>query len=78
LFNFLLEINHKSLIKPIYKQSSSKTEYSGPDLMEFYPEDLIKEYPEIEVEPVKAPKIQTMKSSLKVTNNPINNYFEWN
>ncbi len=46
--------------------------------MEFYPEDLIKEYPEIEVEPVKAPKIQTMKSSLKVTNNPINNYFEWN
>jgi hypothetical protein len=46
--------------------------------MEFYPEDLIKEYPEVEIEPAKAPKSTTIKASMTVANDPIDKYFNWN
>lgn len=46
--------------------------------MEFYPDDLIKEYPEIEIEPLKTQKLHTMKAAVGVANSPLNNYFKWN
>jgi hypothetical protein len=46
--------------------------------MEFYPEDLIKEYPEVEIEPMKAQKFTTIGASMKLANDPIEKYFKWN
>jgi hypothetical protein len=65
-------------VKQAPRSNSLKSDVSAPDLMDFYPDDLIKEYPEIEIDPIKPPKVQTMKAAMYVTNNPINNYFKWN
>ncbi len=65
-------------MKSSLKYNTAKPETTGPDLMEFYPENLIKEYPEIEIDIVKPSKIKTMKAAINLTNNPINNYFKWN
>ena len=46
--------------------------------MEFYPEDLIKEFPEVELEPVKPVKYLTIKASQNLVDEPINKYFNWN
>ena len=43
--------------------------------MEFYPNDLIKEYAEIDIEPCKHIKYSTIKASNNLTNDPINKYF---
>jgi hypothetical protein len=46
--------------------------------MEFYPDDLIKEFPEVELDPVKPAKFTTIKASHNLANEPINKYFKWN
>jgi hypothetical protein len=46
--------------------------------MEFYPNDLYKEYPEVEIESIKTNKIQTINTSNNIISNPIENYFKWN
>ncbi len=71
-----LELKNRPKVKPQInpKQNSQK----APDLMEFYPEDLIKEYPEVELEPAKQQKFATVKASMTVANDPIDKYFKWN
>ena len=46
--------------------------------MEFYPDDLIKEYNEVEIDLVKQTKFTTTKASINLMNDPINKYFKWN
>jgi hypothetical protein len=46
--------------------------------MEFYPYDLIKEYAEVDIEPIRQSKFSTIKASTNLTNDPINKYFYWN
>jgi hypothetical protein len=46
--------------------------------MEFYPNDLIKEYPAIEIEYQKPSKVSTAQTSTNIVQNPIENYFKWN
>jgi hypothetical protein len=46
--------------------------------MEFYPNDLYKEYPEVDIECIKTNKTQTINASNNLISNPIDNYFKWN
>ncbi len=46
--------------------------------MEFYPPDLIKEYPEVELEPQKKAKPTTIKASDFIIYDAAQNFFKWN
>lgn len=46
--------------------------------MEFYPNDLVKEFPEVELDQMKQNKLTTLKSSNNFSNDPIEKYFKWN
>lgn len=46
--------------------------------MEYYPNDLFKEYSEVEIESIKNTKIQTISASQNIIYNPIENHFKWN
>ena len=70
-----LETKQHHRLKPQLRASSSQ---KPPDLMEFYPNDLIKEFPEINVDLVKPQKQVTFKASLALINDPIDKYFKWN
>ena len=49
-----------------------------PDIMEYFPADLYKEHPGVEIENVKVSKPQTIKASTQIIEQPINSYFKWN
>lgn len=70
-----LEIKNRPRVKP---QPSVKNNQKAPELMEFYPNDLIKEYPEIEIDTPKATKFSMIKASTNLTNDPIEKFFIWN
>jgi hypothetical protein len=46
--------------------------------MEFYPDDLVKEFPEVELDINKQTKFKASSASINVVNDPINKYFKWN
>lgn len=46
--------------------------------MEFYPEDLIKEFPEVEIETTKPIKLTAAKASMSLADDPKEKYFKWN
>ncbi len=46
--------------------------------MEFYPDDLLKEFKEVELEPLKPVKLTTTKASQRLIDEPIDKYFKWN
>jgi hypothetical protein len=47
--------------------------------MEFYPDNLIREYPQVELESAKpAAKFNAMKASTDLADDPIDKYFKWN
>ena len=46
--------------------------------MEFYPDDLLKEFKEVELEPLKVMKFYTSKASQRLIDEPIDKYFKWN
>ncbi|CAF0810827.1 unnamed protein product [Brachionus calyciflorus] len=70
-----LEIKNRPKLRA---QISSKNIQKAPDLMEFYPNDLIKEFPEVEIDSIKSTKFQLMKASANLSNDPIDKYFIWN
>jgi hypothetical protein len=71
-----LELKNRPKVKP--QINPKPNNQKAPDLMEFYPEDLIKEYPEVELEQPKQPKFSCIKASATLTNDPVDKYFKWN
>lgn len=51
-----------------------------PDLMEFYPDDLVKEFPEVEIETVVKPtgKFRPARASMSLVNSATENFYKWN
>ncbi|RNA08507.1 hypothetical protein BpHYR1_032338 [Brachionus plicatilis] len=70
-----LEIKNRPKIK---SHSSAKSNQKAPDLMEFYPNDLIKEFPEVEIDAPKPTKFGMIKASANLINDPIEKFFIWN
>lgn len=70
-----LEIKNRPRIKP---HPCVKNNQKEPELMEFYPNDLIKEYPEVEIDTQKPTKFNMIKASSNFTNDPIEKFFIWN
>ena len=73
-----LEIKQRHRVKPQISSSRSNMSQKPPDLMEFYPNDLIKEFTEVSVEYLKPPKLVPLKASISLINDPIDKYFKWN
>lgn len=70
-----LEIKNRPKIK---SYSSVKSNQKAPDLMEFYPNDLIKEFPEVEIDAPKPTKFSMLKASANLATDPIDKFFIWN
>ena len=68
---------HKQKAATATSQKTSSS-HEPPDLMEFYPKDLIKEFPEVYVDMPKPQKIAPMKASMSLMTDPIEKYFQWN
>ncbi len=57
----------------------NKKNLKAPELDEFYPKNLIKEFPEVEVEPIVKPaKLRPQKTSTKILNKAADNFYKWN
>jgi hypothetical protein len=72
-----LEAKHKHKQKVTTASEKSDQNQMEPDIMEFYPKDLIKEFPEVYIDMPKPQKIAPMKASMSVINDPIEKYFQW-
>ena len=73
-----LETKHKHKQKATGASVKPPSSQEPPDLMEFYPKDLIKEFPEVYIELPKPQKIVPLKASMSLMNDPIDKYFQWN
>lgn len=77
--DFLRYLQAKSgnQVKPQIGLHKSNTQ-KAPELMEYYPTDLVKEYPAVEIEPIKTSKVTTIKASKFISEEPLRDYFKWN
>jgi hypothetical protein len=78
-----LEIKHKHKLKPSQSANNAANQNKAsnqtpPDLMEYYPHDLIKEFPEVNIDSIKPSKYVPLKASVSLINDPIEKYFKWN
>jgi hypothetical protein len=72
-----LQVKNVNQVKPQIGLHKSNTQ-NAPDLMEYYPNDLVKEYATIEIESIKQSKLATVKASKFIAEEPLRDYFKWN